>query len=107
MLGTEVRKRLFEIAVLRAACDPTRKSESCEAITTFAEVHRPRVGSSHLFVGSSRIRLALSRRRCCALVSIRILNGRRVEHLVEIDEVRIVSLPLMFAEWQSQWTETY
>src|SRR5438445_6895337 len=94
VLGTEVRKRQFESAVFPAAPDPCGKVNHTKTAQRLDELHRRHVESSDLFVGLEQdTPLLFSIDVVCAREHPDVLNGRRVEHVVEIDEVRIVSIP--------------
>src|SRR5207249_11592670 len=94
VLGTEVRKRRFESAVFPSARDPRGKVNHAKRPQRLDELHRRHVESSDLFVGLEQDIPSLFP---VVVVSAGehpdVLNGRRVEHVVEIDEVRIVSIP--------------
>ncbi len=93
-LGAEVRKPHFESAVFPAARDPCGKVNHAQRPQRLDELHGRHVESSDLFVGFEQNLPALF---AVVVVSAGehpdVLNRRRVEHVVEIDEVRIVSIP--------------
>ena len=94
MLGTEGRKRHFESAVFPAARDPRGKVNHAKRPQRLDELYRRYVESSDLFVGIEQdTPLLFPVVVVCAREHPDVLDGRGVEHVVEIDEVRIVSIP--------------
>ena len=74
--------------------DPRGKMNHTKRPQWFDEMHSTHVESSHLFVCLEQDTPLLSPVVVvCAREHPDVLNGRRVEHVVEIDEIRIVSIP--------------
>jgi hypothetical protein len=94
VLRTEVRKGHFESAIFPPACDPRGKVNHAQRAQRLNELQRCHIESSDLFVGFEQNPPTLF---AVVVVSAGehpdVLHRRRIEHVIEIDKVWIVSIP--------------